>query len=852
MDIEQAYLSSLGTAQQYAIQGIELTITYNQGAGVLTYTAANAPLEYSLWTLSMMNGQPVASEIPITAVFTPGEMPNTGTIDGSSGCNSYSAGYTLDENNLAVQPAAMTMMACATGMDTEQAYLQALQASVSYEIFADKLVLSNPSGSLTYTLNRTPLAGALWQLVSMGDVTNPQPPVQGRSFCGTVQPHTGCTIGVLTGTTGCNEYSSAFAASADVIKINPPVSTGNTSCAPGLSDQEPLYFLALNNATTYRITGNTLVIPYDGGKQALVFEGTQLKSAVRPPLSSLNGSTWYLWYMNNTATLPGSSIYALFTINADGASGTMSGSAGCNSYVATFGNNMGIQTSLNAHNTCNKPAGIMEQESTYMNMLSRGYGYWQTGDQLILNTGQGVLTYRSSKPAESADQTHLLVEKTWYLVSYNSSYSEAGTQEPFTLFKTDGTLTGFSGCNSFQGAYSTRHTADNDLEFKFYKAACPSSSLDAQEKAMFGILNSAKSYQVAESVMQLVGEQGVLNYSLTPIHRTEEIQPPQARINMPAEANVNQIVTFDGTASSGEVAIISWNWNFGDGWTGTGQVVDHVYTTAGTYNVALVVTDERGGDSTATQIITIIAYVEPTPPPTQPAQPTATAAPTQAPQPTPTVEPTQLPVTPPQAAIQGPSQGYVGEPISFDASASVAGSSPITSYGWNFGDSTTAGPSADVMQTTIYNQSGSFQVSVVVIDRERSEQQCNHGSDHLYPPGYTGCLGANTTRVEGVLLGTAITLQFQAGQIAGFSGCNTYSGAYTAIDNGDGTYSVTVTGLVGTGMMCPGDIMAQEQSYLGLLSAVTGAVPQGSALELISPQGSLIFYQAGSLTVTPY
>jgi len=876
MDIEQAYLSSLGTAQQYAIQGLELTITYNQGAGVLTYSAASAPLEYSLWTLLMMNGQPVAAETPITAVFTPGETPDAGVISGSSGCNTYSAGYTLDGNNLTVQPAAMTMMACATGMETEQAYLQALQTSTTYEIFADKLVLTNPTGNLTYQLNRTPLAGALWRLVSMGDVTNPQPPVQGSNFAAQFSRIPGAPSGVLTGTTGCNEYTSAFAASADVIKVNPPISTGNTSCAPGLADQEQLYYLALNNATTYRITGNTLIIPYDSNKQSLVFEGTQLELAVRPPLSSLNGTTWYLWYLNNTMTLSGTSIYAQFTVNADGASGTMSGSAGCNSYVATFGDNMGIQTSLNAHNTCNKPAGIMEQESTYMNMLSRGFGYWQTGDQLILNTGQGVLTYRSSKPAESADQTHLLVEKTWYLVSYNSSYSEAGTQEPFTLFKTDGTLTGFSGCNSFQGAYSTNIQQITISNLSSTKAACPSSSLDAQEKAMFGILNTAKSYQVAESVMQLVGEQGVLNYSLTPLHRTEEIQPPQARINMPAEANTNQTVTFDGTTSSGQVPLIAWNWNFGDGWTGTGQVVDHVYTTAGTYEVSLVVTDERGNNDTEIKNISIIAYVEPTPPPTQPAQPTATAAPTQVPQPTatgaptqapqstptaaptlppqptPTAEPTQPPVTPPQAAIQGPSQGYVGEPISFDASASVAGSSPITSYGWNFGDGTTAGPSADVMQTTIYNQSGSFQVSVVVTDENGQSSSATMGVTISTRLGTPVVWVLNSYAGQGVLPGTAITLQFQAGQVAGFSGCNSYTGAYTAAENGDGTYSVTVTGLVGTGMMCPGDIMAQEQSYLGLLSAVTGAVPQGSGLELISPQGSLIFYQAGSLSVTPY
>ena len=97
----------------------------------------------------------------------------------------------------------------------------------------------------------------------------------------------------------------------------------------------------------------------------------------------------------------------------------------------------------------------------------------------------------------------------------------------------------------------------------------------------------------------------------------------------------------------------------------------------------------------------------------------------------------------------------------------------------------------------------------------------------------------------GVLPGTAITLQFQAGQVAGFSGCNSYTGSYTAMDNGDGTYSVTVTGVVGTGMMCPADIMDQEQTYLGILSSITLAQIQGNVLTLSSPQSSLVYHQTG-------
>jgi heat shock protein HslJ len=573
-------------------------------------------------------------------------------------------------------------------------------------------------------------------------------------------------------------------------------------------------------------------------------------------MSTLNGTTWFLWYLNNTPVLSGTSIYAQFAINPDGASGTMNGSAGCNSYVATFGNDMGVQTTLNARQQCRQPTGIMEQEGTYMNMLSRTYGYWLTGDQLILNTGQGVLTYRSSKPAESSDQTHLLVEKTWYLVSYNNTYSLPGAQEPYTLFKSDGTLSGYSGCNSYQGTYTTNIHGITVGNLNSTQEACPSTALDAQQHAMFAILNSATSYQVAETVMQVIGDAGVLNYSLTPINRPEEIEPPQARIEMPAEAKVNQVVTFNGTESFSEVPIIAWNWDFGDGGTGSGEVVDHVYNNPGTYRVELIVTDQRGYQDSEVMEINIAVFVEPTPPPTQPPQPTPTQAPgptpTQAPQPTPTAEPTEAPVTPPQASIQGPGNGYVGEPISFDASASVAGSSPITSYSWNFGDGTSAGPSPDPYQTTIYNQSGNFQVSVVVTDENGQSSSATMDVTISTRMDTPVVWVLNSYAGQGILPGTGITLQFQAGQLAGFSGCNTYTGSYTATDNGDGTYTVAITGLVSSQMSCPGDIMAQESSYLGLLSAVTGALPQGNAVELVSPQGSLIYYQAGTLSITPY
>ena len=94
-----------------------------------------------------------------------------------------------------------------------------------------------------------------------------------------------------------------------------------------------------------------------------------------------------------------------------------------------------------------------------MTALGRAYGYWQTGDQLILNTGMGTLTYRSSLPDASLDQTYLLTGTNWFLLSYNANYSVPGEQEPFTLFNPNGTLTGYTGCNNFQGSWTSSPAA---------------------------------------------------------------------------------------------------------------------------------------------------------------------------------------------------------------------------------------------------------------------------------------------------------------------------------------------------------------------------------------------------------
>jgi len=73
-------------------------------------------------------------------------------------------------------------------------------------------------------------------------------------------------------------------------------------------------------------------------------------------------------------------------------------------------------------------------------------------------------------------------------------------------------------------------------------------------------------------------------------------------------------VDFDASASSDiDGEIVSFAWTFGDGTTGSGQTITHVYPSAGVYSVTLVVTDDEGHVAAVTRVVAVIGPEE-TPP----------------------------------------------------------------------------------------------------------------------------------------------------------------------------------------------------------------------------------------------
>ncbi len=123
-------------------------------------------------------------------------------------------------------------------------------------------------------------------------------------------------------------------------------------------------------------------------------------------------------------------------------------------------------------------------------------------------------------------------------------------------------------------------------------------------------------------------------------------------------------MNFTDISSNGASTITSLAWNFGDGATSTSQNPSHTYTVPGIYDVKLKVTNGVGPDST-----TKSSYI------------TAAVVP-----------------VPPTADFSGtPTSGLATLNVTF-TDLSTAGTSPITSRLWNFGDgstSTATNPSHD-------------------------------------------------------------------------------------------------------------------------------------------------------------
>ena len=147
-------------------------------------------------------------------------------------------------------------------------------------------------------------------------------------------------------------------------------------------------------------------------------------------------------------------------------------------------------------------------------------------------------------------------------------------------------------------------------------------------------------------------------------------------------------VPFDGSRSADpDGTVVGYAWDFGDGATSKGAQVSHGFTAAGTYTVALTVTDDRGATGRATLTATVTDAPPPPPPP---------------------------PVNqPPVAVLTGPATGLTGDTLTFDGTGSHDPDGQVVAWALDFGDGST---SATATATHAFAAPGTYTVTLTVTD----------------------------------------------------------------------------------------------------------------------------------------
>jgi PKD repeat protein len=155
--------------------------------------------------------------------------------------------------------------------------------------------------------------------------------------------------------------------------------------------------------------------------------------------------------------------------------------------------------------------------------------------------------------------------------------------------------------------------------------------------------------------------------------------PPLSVAGPDQSAAVGEPLVFDGSTSSDpDGRLLTWDWNFGNGDTGTGQKTTYAFSRPGTYHVRLTVRDDSGtGSATGESTLGVR-------------------------------------VNDPPVALAGPDQLVTASAVTFDGTGSFDRDDAVAQYAWDFGDgSTGTGP----RPTHVYEAPGRYPVRLTVTDR---------------------------------------------------------------------------------------------------------------------------------------
>ena len=397
MPQDQAFFETLASIAAY--QATEDRLEFDNAAGetILVYTrklpaAVDPALKDTEWLLISLDGDSLLEGSRITL--------NLGAegFEGYGGCNNYGGEYgAADGGILLTSDIYQTALGCPLPegiMEQETAYIQALSSSATYRRTNGHLEIANASGETVLVFARkdefatdpSALLGTVWRLVSIdGDS-----PGKGGTF--TLAFYSEYILG---GHAGCRDYLATYQATGDNLNLLfEAMFDADCRVEDTTLEQEAQFLGIMAPKADLRLGEGQLEIYGERGG-VLVFEPLPGEANL-----DLEGPTWSLlafvgpnpyaeepepWPVPN-GLLAGTKIDLTFE------GGAARGAVGCNSYGAAYshtGSSMSFETITFTEMACLDPAGVMEQERHYLELLAAVTSCHIYGDRLWLDTGDG-------------------------------------------------------------------------------------------------------------------------------------------------------------------------------------------------------------------------------------------------------------------------------------------------------------------------------------------------------------------------------------------------------------------------------------------------------------------------------
>jgi len=227
-------------------------------------------LDGTAWVLSSLPGRSLLPDVVATARF------EGGRVQGTDGCNRYTAPYTTKGSSLQVGARGpTTRMACPPAvMRQADAFIGALVRADTYRVVDGQLQLATTDGALLATLSAQPssLAGTSWRVTGYNN---------GKQAVVSVLAGTDLTMafardGKVSGSAGCNGFTAPYRGEGQKLALGPVAATRKFCATPDrVMEQEQQFLQALAVVASARFEGRRLELRTAAGALAvtLVREG---------------------------------------------------------------------------------------------------------------------------------------------------------------------------------------------------------------------------------------------------------------------------------------------------------------------------------------------------------------------------------------------------------------------------------------------------------------------------------------------------------------------------------------------------------------------------------------------------